>query len=211
MPYNVLIREENIVGGFVLRFVSPFLCFSVLVTTVLQTCSAVIRDRFCVDFFVLSLWNLGSDQSVEQRDQEVAGRAPFLLNTPLHTLCASIFHVLHLLATEKAFVSCSAAFTAHPPPHGSWLCPSPCSQGGRDLLGLKRKLREPVAHAGHQIFPWGGAEHDNPALEGDVKAAGLREAVAHQETLCTPQEQSLCSLLYLDYISPDIEFKISLL
>lgn len=49
-----------------------------------------------------------------------------------------------------------------------------------------------MAHAGHQIFPWGGPEHDNHALEGGVKAAGMREAVAHQELW-------LCSLLYLDY------------
>lgn len=52
-----------------------------------------------------------------------------------------------------------------------------------------------MAGAGHQIFPWGGPKGDSPALEGGVKAAGLREAVAHQEALSSPQEQWLCSLL----------------
>lgn len=70
---------------------------------------------------------------------------------------------------------------------------------GRDLLGLlwKMKLQEPVACAGHQIFPWGGPEHDNPALEGGVKAAGLREAVAHQGGHFAVLRSSGCALFYI--------------
>lgn len=54
MQYNVLIKEENIVGGFVVRFF--FFFFNVFLYLLLQSYSSVlIRERFCVNFFVCSL------------------------------------------------------------------------------------------------------------------------------------------------------------
>lgn len=94
-------------------------------------------------------------------------------------------------------MSCSASFTA------PWLLtlPQPSFTRGKRSPGfaLEHKSAGAVAHAGHKTFPWGGPEQGNPALEGGIKAAGLRGAVAHQETICNPQEQWLYSLLYLDF------------